>query len=529
MITARITDPPAEPRVRRDTRRALAAALMALVAGGCAGGTPTAETGDAGSWSVTAWGQRFEVFPEVDPLIAGETSAAHTHVTVLDGFAPLVEGRVEILLRGEGGERRFAAAEPVRPGIFTIDVMPPAAGDYELVFRIASPAGEEEIRGGRVRAGPSGSPGGLLVGPAPKGATDAGEPVPFLKEEQWRSEFATAWVRGGSLRRSVEGLARVRPPAGGEAAITAPVDAVLQSEPWPYPGQPVTAGAALFRLVPRVASERSLPALEADAAALETELAAARARLGRLEGLLALEATSRREVEEARSRVEILAVRRAAAGRDLAAARASREGGSAGAVTLRSPLAGEVAAVTAAPGAAVAAGAPLARLVTTDRAWLEVALAPDDARKLGGAAVEGVVLTFPGGRPLTFDPGAVRLVSVAPELDPAHGKVAALVEVPAAEGLVLGTLADARILLAGAVEGIVVPTSALVDDGGVTVVYLQLSGERFARQPVRVVERQGERALVEGLIAGQRLVTVGGEAIRRSSLMAGGEAHGHVH
>jgi multidrug efflux pump subunit AcrA (membrane-fusion protein) len=118
---------------------------------------------------------------------------------------------------------------------------------------------------------------------------------------------------------------------------------------------------------------------------------------------------------------------------------------------------------------------------------------------------------------------------VAPEVDPAHGKVAALVEVPAAEGLVLGTLADARILLAGAVEGIVVPTSALVDDGGVTVVYLQLSGERFARQPVRVVERQGERALVEGLIAGQRLVTVGGEAIRRSSLMAGGEAHGHVH
>jgi len=509
--------------------RKLAAALMALCAGGCAGGIPTAETGDAGSWSVTAWGERFEVFPEVDPLIAGESSVAHTHVTVLDGFAPLVEGRVEIVLRGAGGEQRFGAAAPVRPGIFAIELRPPAAGEYDLAFRIASPAGEEEIRGGRVRVGSAELPGGLLVGPAPESATDAGEPVPFLKEQQWRSEFATAWVRGGSLLRSVEGLARVRPPAGGEAAITAPVDAVLRFEPWPYPGQRVATGTALFRLVPRVASERSLPALEADAAALETELAAARARLGRLEELLGLEATSRREVEEARSRVEILDARRAAAGRDLQAARAAREGGSAEAVTLRSPFAGEIAAVTAAPGAAVAAGAPLARLVATDRVWLEVALAPEDARRLDGSAVGGVVLTFPEGLPVAFDQGVVRLVSVAPEVDPGHGKVAALVEVPAAEGLMLGTLADARILLAGEVEGIVVPTSALVDDGGVTVVYLQLSGESFARQPVRVVERQGERALVEGLIAGQRLVTAGGEAIRRASLMAGGEAHGHVH
>ncbi len=340
--------------------------------------------------------------------------------------------------------------------------------------------------------------------------------------------FATEWVRRGALERSVAGLARVRPPAGGEAAVTAPVDAVLLPEPWPYPGQRVAAGAALFRLVPRVASERSLPGLEADVAALETELAAARARLGRLEELLALEAASRREVEEARSQEAVLAARREAAGRDLAAARAAREGGTAGAVTLRSPLAGTVAEVTAAPGAAVGAGTPLARLVATDRAWLEVALAPEDARVLAAGAVRGAVVTLPEGRPVTFDPAAVRLVSVAPEVDPANGRVSALVEVPA-DGLVLGTSVEARLLLAGEVEGVVVPASALVDDGGVAVVYLQLSGERFARQPVRVVERQGERALVDGLFPGQRLVTAGGEAIRRSSLMASGEAHGHVH
>jgi hypothetical protein len=93
----------------------------------------------------------------------------------------------------------------------------------------------------------------------------------------------------------------------------------------------------------------------------------------------------------------------------------------------------------------------------------------------------------------------------------------------------LGTVVDVVLLAAETVEGIVIPVSALVDDGGVDVVYVQLSGERFARQAVRVVERQGELALVEGLAPGQRLVTRGGTAVRRSSLIGSGDAHGHVH
>ena len=120
------------------------------------------------------------------------------------------------------------------------------------------------------------------------------------------------------------------------------------------------------------------------------------------------------------------------------------------------------------------------------------------------------------------------LVSVAPEVSPETGAVAVLLEAPAT-GLLLGTSLEAQVLSTAEREGLVIPSSALVDDGGVAVVYLQLSGESFIRQEVHVLERQGDRLLVERLIPGQRLVTRGGEAIRRSSLMASGEAHGHVH
>jgi hypothetical protein len=187
-----------------------------------------------------------------------------------------------------------------------------------------------------------------------------------------------------------------------------------------------------------------------------------------------------------------------------------------------------VAALSATPGASVAAGDALARVVQTDRVWLEVELPPEGARLLAAAGATGLAVAVGAGPALAIAQDSVRLISLAPEIDPAKGTVTALLEVWAPE-LRLGATVDAEVLLAGAREGIVVPTSALVDDGGVTVVYLQLSGERFVRQEVEVEARQGERALVEGLVPGQRLVTRGGDAIRRATLMSSGQAEGHVH
>lgn len=508
--------------------RSLALALVAVLFG-CA--SPVEEPPSAGgkSWSVTAWGERFEIFPEVDSLVSGQTATAHTHVTRLDGFEPLVEGDVAIVLSGPGGEQVFTADEPVRPGIFAVEITPERAGEFDLAFRVRDEAGVEEVRGGRVRVGDAESLGDLLVAPAPKSGSDGGEPLSFLKEQQWRSDFGTAWVRSGTLAGSVSGLATIRPPAGGEATITAPVDGVVQPLPWPFLGLGVNRGQALFRISPLVASDRSLPVLEAELETLEAELEATRARLARLEELLTLDAVSRREVEETRVRVETLTARRSAAARDLEAARSAREGGASdNDLLLRAPFAGEVARVSATPGATVKVGDPLARLVGANAVWIEVEVPPAGARRLAAEGVSGVVLSEPEQAPIRLEEG-VRSISIAPEVSPETGTVTVLLEAPRSKGPALGTTMEAQILSAEPRAGIVIPSSALVDDGGVAVVYLQLSGESFVRQEVSVLERQGDRILVDHLVPGQRLVTRGGDAIRRSSLMASGEVHGHVH
>jgi multidrug efflux pump subunit AcrA (membrane-fusion protein) len=124
----------------------------------------------------------------------------------------------------------------------------------------------------------------------------------------------------------------------------------------------------------------------------------------------------------------------------------------------------------------------------------------------------------------------VRLVARAPELDPRTATRTVLLELRRdAEELPIGTSAQAEIVLDGERGGIVIPDSALVDDGGLTVVYVQLGGESFARREVRVLAREGQRVLVDGLREGERLVSRGGAAIRRATLLGAGAIEGHVH
>jgi len=512
-----------------DRRVGAVLGLVSLAAVGCqrAPSSPRASAGSAApeSWSVTAWGERYEVFAETGPLVAGAAATSNAHVTVLAGFAPLKEGTVTLVLRDAGGAEQFFKQEhPKRDGIYPMELKPRAQGTFDLLFRIQSPAGFEELAAQRVRVGSAESPGGRAS--EESAGADA---MPFLKEQQWRTEFATAWVREGALAESVEGPALVKPAAGGEVVLTAGLDATVAPYPWPYAGLDLAEGGTVFRLVPRV-GDRSLPELRADAASLEADVDVARRRVERLTELLRVEGTSLAELERARATLAGLEARLTSARGGVAGATGAGGKDDAPAILVRAPWAGRVAEVAVSPGQTVGAGAALGRLVKVRPLWLVVALRPEAAARVQ-AAPTGLHLKRPG-QPTPLEVGAkeLKLVSHSPEVDPRTASVSVILEVNrSAAELPLGSAVEAELRLAGETRGIVVPLSALIDDSGTTVAYVQLEGESFGRREVRVLRRLGAEALVEGLRPGERLVTLGAGAVRRSSLLSAGAPEGHVH
>jgi RND family efflux transporter MFP subunit len=487
-------------------------------------------------WAVTAWGEHFEIFAETDPLVVGRMAKSHTHVTVLHDFSAPGEGTVKFVLRAaDGSEATFRQEKVLRAGIFSIEIEPPIAGVFDLLFRVDIADRMEEVPAGRVSVGSADAPGGLItsfqqVGAAGPAGGRAGT-ISFLKEQQWRTTFATQWTQEGEVHQVARGPGYLRPVAGGEIVLTAPLDGVVVGEPWPYVGLDVERQATLFELTPRVTAGRSLAELEAIHTEKESALNLAEDRLARLEKLLPLEAISSAELATAQRLVTTLRAQHAAAAGDLAAAQAGQKArGGRWAVSISAPFSGQIAEVLVTPGQVVAAGEALARLVRVKPLWVEVFLQPDKAEmfdgKPGGLSVRGPNDTTP----LSFGSDQVRLVSRSPEVSRQTHTVTCIFEISGAvESLRLGSAVEVEVFMPKTERGVVIPTSAVVDDGGVPVVYLQLDGEGFLRQEIDVRARQGTSLLVDGLAPGQRLVTAGGAAIRRSTLVSSGVGEGHVH
>jgi multidrug efflux pump subunit AcrA (membrane-fusion protein) len=80
-------------------------------------------------------------------------------------------------------------------------------------------------------------------------------------------------------------------------------------------------------------------------------------------------------------------------------------------------------------------------------------------------------------------------------------------------------------------EGVIIPSSAVVDDEGREIVYVQVDGEHFEARSVTAGPRSGNLVGVQrGLKAGERIVVEGAHLVRLADRASVSEApHGHVH
>ena len=233
---------------------------------------------------------------------------------------------------------------------------------------------------------------------------------------------------------------------------------------------------------------------------------------------------------EARVAEQTAEARVAAAEAHLAQLDATRtgegEGGPDTRFVLRAPISGVVAASDATPGARVEEGTRLFRLVALDRVHVVGAL--PEAALARVDELTGAELDVPGfASPVSLD----RLVAVGRVLEPAARTVPIIYELRDPDRrLAIGQAVSLRIFASAATEAVTVPESALVDDGGQRVVFVQVGGESFERRPVRLGNREAGQVQISGDIApGERVVIRGAPLIRLAALSPQAPAHGHTH
>ena len=365
---------------------------------------------------------------------------------------------------------------------------------------------------------------------------DAGDEIGFLKEQQWKVEFATAEIEQRKLRASVTATGLIKARKDGEALVGAPTGGhLLATEAFPRIGTRVSAGQPLATILPRVAGDQvDVASLELAVQRARSEYEFAESEHSRLKKLVAQRAASARDFNEAENQERLAKAELAAATKRLA--RYQRTLGSEGAaestgIQVRAPIAGTLAEILVAAGSYVEEGDAMFHVVDTERLWLEASVAEADLGRLPdprGAwfAVEGFEQTF------AIDPDeGGQVVAFGNMVDPVRRTVPLVFELPNPNGLLrVGMFAEVRVWAGESVDALAVPASAIVDEAGQDVVYVMLGGESFERRVLRLGIRDGDYVQVlSGLEPGERIVTRGAYLVRLAGASPAAAGHGHAH
>ena len=479
--------------------------------------------------SVTVWADRVELFMEYRPLIAGRETAFAAHVTEMPTFKAVTAGTATLTLKyTDGAPVAGTAGAPTNPGIFRPKLVPPRAGPCTLSMAVTSPqvAYAFEIGPCIVYADEAA---------ARKALPDESEPpgrITFLKEQQWKTDFATVAVAERDLQDGVRASAEIRPVPGREARLAAPASGrVALATPAPLLGMQVTKNQLLATLSPRVGGLGDRATMGADVAAAQAELDAARSALARVERLVAEQAAPAKSVEEARTRVQVAEAHAKGTQGRLAQFEAGASGGGGERVfQVRAPIDGTLVSVDASSGESVEEGQSLFRVVDLIKVWLVASVFEPDLPRVEGAhaawfRIEG----YP--QPFVVDDKSGRLVTIGRVIDPRTRTTPVIFEVDNAAGhLRIGNFAKAVIATGEARRALAIPESALVDDAGRPIAFVMIEGESFERRPVRLgIRSNGWIEVLDGLAAGEHVVTKGAYEIKLQSSAGSVPAHGHVH
>ena len=509
-------------------------ALVAALSVGCGGDRHDghdhgAEAEELPAVAVTVWAERTELFMEYQPLIVGRESRFAAHVTAMPSFAAVTAGSVTLTLKYADGHTITKTADaPSNPGIFRPNLTPTKAGPCTMTMSVASPQATEDFAVGPCEAYAD-------EAAARKALADEAEVpgrITFLKEQQWKTEFATIAVAERDLQDGVRASGEIRSAAGRDARLGAPAAGLVTLiEPTPLLGTEVKAGQVLARVAPRIAAGGDRSTMAADVRAAQAEVEAARASLARAERLVADQAAPTRSVDEAKTRLEVAEARLAGAQGRLGQFDSSATGGGGGrSFQVRSPIAGTLVAIESASGESVEEGQSLFTVVDLDRVWLVASVFEPDIPKVEGA--HGAWFTIEGyDEPFVVDEKTGRLITIGRVIDPRTRTVPVIFEVDNKAGrLRIGNFTRVLIATGAPRRALAIPESAIVDDAGKSIVFVMIEGEAFERRPVRLgIRTNGWVEVLEGIATAEHVVTKGAYEIKLQSSAGSVPAHGHVH
>ncbi len=475
-----------------------------------------AATQEAPAVAVTQWTDSMELFMEYETAVVGAEIKFIIHLTTLSDFQPVREGRVTLeFVEANGSTLTMEQDELLREGIFTPVKRFENSGDYTFRLSYEGAKARERFDIGRFVVYDS-------LGDIPQQDEEAaGEEITFLKEQQWKIDFATEEAAKREVMASVHAVGSVEPRLASYADILSPVEGIVSIQhaaQMVKPGQRVEKGQVLAVLIPPLAAQNSW-------AEVYLNYEQAKAEYERSKRLQERNAISAREFEQAQRQYEIQRAGLANYFDDSSGGiRYDAENQS---FSITAPLSGIVSDVAIMPGQKAMAGQKLFSIVDPARVWLRLELFTDQASELQD--IHGASLSLPGEKyPINLSRNDLKLISRGELVDPQKRTLTVWLEAANSERLLkIGQTLNAQLYTTPVKALLTVPMSAVYEDNSQKVVFVHVSGEAFEKRNVVTGARYNDYvAITSGITEGERVVSRGGYQVKLASTS---EEIGHPH
>jgi len=471
--------------------------------------------------AITDYTRQTELFVEFDQFVLNQESTFLAHFTYMDTFKPFLEGKVQACLTYSNQEKEcFEVNEPVRKGIFKPVAVPTQSGIAELDISVVQGKIKETHKLGKFQVYASSEQIPTTVGEEDDG-------ISYLKEQQWEVEFATHIATKHLLKESVSTFAKIEVPTNQEYFLSAPIAGIVTPNKGLNVGSKVSKNMKLAFITPLLAQKEDISTLKFELKKAKINLAMKKGENDRVQKLKEKDAVSKKRIISAWQNYKIAKAQHENITQRLNQLNASSDNQMG--VVLKSPIDGKVAKQLALSGSYVNEGDPVIHIVNSKKLLVNIRIPQSEVSKV----------TKPLGVELILDNNSfsfnvakdTKFLYFSDIIDPKTRCASLVFEINNPPSfLKVGIGYAAKAYTGKTVDTLAILKSSIVNDNGLHVVYVQVSGESFERRNVETGLSAGDYIEIKsGLSEGEHVVSVGAYQVLLSALTPAAAGAGHAH
>jgi membrane fusion protein, heavy metal efflux system len=498
--------------------------LIAFIFTGCIGHTHDEEEHHHEGISITVWTDSTELFMEYPPLVVGEEAAFAVHLSNMKNFKPITEGTLQLIFsEAASGERIDITSEsPSHPGIFRPVITFNKVGNYTLNMKLESKQASDVFTINDIIVYKNND-----AVPHEEDQPSGEEEISFLKEQQWKIDFKTEPLTKHTLSGSITAVGELLPKPQMHAEVSAPVNGLIladQSSVIPSIGTWVKKGTVLAVISP--------PGITGSGFIdIRNEYLLAKSEFERAERLLERKAIPQKRYDELKLKFETKKASYDVIAKQMDLGAADNGVNNSVHLRLTAPIEGYLEEINFHIGESVTAGQKLFTISNPSRMILKVnvPLSMIDSVKNSTDASFKVESSSEDFRVSELNGKLISIGSIVNEIS---RTVPVYFEINNSAGkLKIGMFVQADIKTGKPAEVLSLPNSAIFEENGLYVAYVQLEGETFAKRFLTTgIRDKGYTEILNGIDEGERVVTAGGYQVKLASMSTSvPTGHGHEH